>query len=511
MPRACFERLEERRLLSSESFQPGTYVFQDLDGDKVTVSIDDASLRIVTNDDTGKWEEIEVNGGSSLTTHLNISVKKANGGDGRLEVDTINGEEIFSLKAPNVAITGIGVGFRKARHIWIGSLKNDAVVQTFEPNKGSATTFRASVMNTTGQSFIADDMKLVKVGRWLDGTLNVGGGLLNLRVTGEYKGEINVDRGLFLPGFRRRFFLTRKIQIDGPASGTLRFTRTFVLKLYLKQGTVEPDDGGNGFFYLTNSFSARKVIINGDLLGRFSIEKSLNKFLVTGNVDADVDMINVGKINIRGNVDNTFNYRDADKIAIDGSVDGSLVGRFAKKVIIGGDVTGNLRFVRNSPGNRIGVRTLKVMGKMDGGKIVSSAGMGNIYIAGGMFNSQIAAGAHPNRVPKDRFPADLDELKTNDDFRSSNINSVRIGYNRSGESFFTQSYILAWDIRNVKLGYAQAEDVSSEAFGVGAFTVGRVDYVSSNFTYHRSGLRAFRITDGKFMVARLTGTYPVGP
>jgi hypothetical protein len=502
---AHFERLEERRLLATHvvvAGQPAHFV--DVDGDRITVKhADFGGTQVFINDDTGVWEEVRVSGGRVDHTKLTITVKPAadGNGDGRLEIELITGEEILSLNAPDVDLTGNGVGFNKMRHLTIGSLQGEAGLVMTQTH-GQAMTVRIDTISTTGRMILIEDVKHLEVNEWLEGQLEVGGGVLKAIVHRTFAGSLQLDRGSFyVQNFDRNIFVTRLLKLKSLGQGTISMPRTFVQQARFEAGTT--DD----FSYITSLLGGRTIWVNGTLRGTLRMGRALDKVTITGNADADVDLQDVKSLNIHGSLQRTFNIRENNKTLIGGDLEGSLIALHSKRVVVQGDMTGTATFNRSGNGNSIGVRRFVVNGRMDGARLTSRYNMGDVTIKGGMFDSHIAAGAHPNRLG-DEFPANLDELKNGDRYISGYIRSVDVGYNNSGDTFFEQSFILAFQLRRVKLGYAAPESDASPNFGVGALFIDSIQYRNTEGTIKRTDLRAFRITDGKFMVARIPGTYP---
>ncbi len=501
------ERLEERRLLATHAVVAGQPAhFVDIDGDLVTVKhVDSGGTQVFINDDTGVWEEVRVSGGDVDHTKLIIKVKPApdGNGDGRLEVELITGEELFSLNAPAVDLTGNGIGFNQMRHLSVGSLQGEAGLVTTQTH-GQAMTVRIDTISTTGRMILIEDLKLLEVNEWLEGQLEIGGGLLNMVVHRTFAGSLQLDRGNFyVQNFERQIFLTRSVRLESLGQGSISMPRTFVLRARFEAGTS--DD----FSYVTSLLRGGSIWVDGTLRGSLRMSKSLDKITITGHADADVDLKNTKSVNIHGDLLRTFTIRENNKTLIGGDLEGTLVALHSKRVVVQGDMTGTATFNRSGNGNSIGVRKFVVNGRMDGARLTCRYNMGDVTIKGGMFGSHIAAGAHPNFLGEE-FPANLDELKNGVQFISGYIRSVNVGYNNSGDTFFEQSFILGFQLQRVRLGYAAPTDDASPNFGVGALFIDSIQYRNAEGTIKRNDLKAFRITDGKFMVARIPGTYPPG-
>ncbi len=513
MPRAQAEPLESRRLLAAIELDLGRHVLYDADGDRVTIRIENqGGVVIVTNDETGAWDRLTLYGGAHDRTRLLISVKPTDqGGDGRLQIGMLVAEHIFSLRAPEVDIVGLGAGFRQARHITLGSLLNESIVQVSQSTHYS-TTLTIGTFDSTSRGTINDDVKILRIGEWLNGGLDVAGGIGRIHIAGQFNGSLRTDRGPFLnPQFNRKLFYTSKVRIDGIATGQISMPRTYVGKLDLRSGTGFHPTEGEVFDYSTTALGARKIIVNGNLVGRFDMERSVNKFIVAGNLVGSATMGNVNRAWIGGDLMGTLNYHDGKQVIVHGDLTGEMIGWLGRNVLIEGDFTGSGYFIRNAPGKRLGLRKFVVKGRTETAVLTTRGDMGRVYLEGGMFRSRMAAGAHPNLIPSTQFPDHLDDLQPTDEIRSSTIKAVYVGFDRSGETFFEQSYILAYQIDRVKLGYAAPTDAQSNPFGVGAYIIGATTYANADGTTRRDGLRAFRITDGRFMVRRIPGTYPVGP
>jgi hypothetical protein len=503
--------LEERRLLSITQLYEGVHTLKDVDGDQIQIKIvDQGELWINRNDDTGAFEEIVLFGGFSETSKVFFNVRQRDGGDGRLEVGEFRAAQVYSLNARDVDFTGRGIVISRARHVTIGSIEGDAVIQILG-SSNFAGTLRIDRFNPTGPgvNYWGDDLKLLKINDWLAGELQVNGGVGKVHITGRFDGSLRVDVGLFQnPPFRREVFVTSTVRVDGPATGQFLLPRTLVRKLDLRGGTLPDADGEASFSYFATALDTERVKVNGNLIGTFTTDRNMKSMSVSGHIDADVNLRNINRLRIDGILSGDVRLNDAKRVTVRGEASGTLTARKVRHMTIGRDLTGSLRFLQNDNQDRVGVRSLRIDGAMRDAIITSVGDMRNIRIAGGMFNSRIAAGAQPNLVPRSEFPEDLDELKANEDYESSQIKRIDVGYDSSGQTSYEQSYILAYNIDKIKLGFGAPADGDNDFFGVGAYNIGKIKYVGQDETFSRSGLRSFRISDDAFRVIRLFGTFP---
>ncbi len=501
---AHFEPLEERRLLSTLDATSGRPArFADVDGDIVTViHKNHGGTQIILNDDTGVCEEIRTTGGLSDRTVLVIKVKAGKDGDGRLSVDVFDGDNVHTINAPDVDIVGDFFFFNEVRNVRLGSITGEA---QFITNRAHAGSMRVQIdtINTTGVMVLLEDVSLLRVNEWFAGQLEIGGGVSRVIIDRTFAGSLLTDRGGFYdPTFRRGNFFTRQVRFKSIAQGTVSMPRTFLGSLVLLKGSTED------FSFTTSDLGGRTIISRSTFEGTLTMNRPINRFIVLGHVDGDINLNSVNLIRVGGNVAGTFNCLINRVTRIGGDLDGAFVASYSRNVVIDGDMNGRATFLRNSTGGGIGFQRFLVNGAMNDARLTSRANMGNVIIRGGMFGSHIAAGAHPNEL-RNEFPANLDDLKTSDQYKSAYIRSVNIGYNNSGDVFFEQSYILAFELLKVRLGYAAPEELDSPTFGVGSMFLHSIIYRNAEGTTKRSDLHSFRLTDGKFRVARIPGSFPV--